>query len=117
MYHRQRIRDGSSDDSSVSDWHMATIAIGDIHGNAKALQDLLGQLAAELTAADTVVFLGDYIDRGPDSRGCIERILQFRAGTVAKVVTLAGNHEDWLLRSLSDPTRHSWILGMDAFQH
>ena len=94
---------------------MATIAIGDIHGNAKALQDLLGQLAAELTAADTVVFLGDYIDRGPDSCGCIERILQFRAGTVAKVVTLAGNHEDWLLRSLSDPTRHSWILGMDAF--
>ncbi len=115
MYHRQRIDDGCSDDSSVSDWIMATIAIGDIHGNSRALQDLLGQLTTELTAADTVVFLGDYIDRGPDSRGCIERILQFRAGAAARVVTLAGNHEDWLLRSLSDPTRHSWILGMDAF--
>ena len=31
-------------------------------------------------------------------------------------MTLLGNHEDWLLRSLADPTRHSWVLGMEAFE-
>jgi serine/threonine protein phosphatase 1 len=58
---------------------MATIAIGDIHGNLAALEDLLGQLAPDLTTGDTLVFLGDYIDRGPHSRGCIDRILELRA--------------------------------------
>jgi serine/threonine protein phosphatase 1 len=94
---------------------MSTIAIGDIHGNLGALDDLLGQLAAQLNGRDTVVFLGDYIDRGSDSCGCIERILEFRSASPSAVVTLLGNHEDWLLRSVTDPTRHSWILGMEAF--
>lgn len=94
---------------------MATIAIGDIHGNVGALEDLLQQVERELTSADTVVFLGDYIDRGPASKACIDRILGFRARSNADVVTLLGNHEQWLLRSLRDPTRHSWLLGMDAF--
>ena len=94
---------------------MPTIAIGDIHGNLAALNDLLGQLAARLDACDTVVFLGDYIDRGPDSRGCIDRILEFRSVVPGDVITLLGNHEDWLLKTLQDPTRHSWILGMEAF--
>ncbi|MDB4324794.1 metallophosphoesterase [bacterium] len=94
---------------------MPTIAIGDIHGNLAALSDLLEQLAVRIDAQDTVVFLGDYIDRGPDARGCIARILDFKSSFRGKVVTLAGNHEDWLLRTFRDPTRHSWILGMDAF--
>jgi serine/threonine protein phosphatase 1 len=94
---------------------MLTFAIGDIHGNLAALDDLLDQLAVRVDAPDTVVFLGDYIDRGPDSRGCIDRILDFRSTCRARVVTLIGNHEDWLLRSIRDPTRHSWILGMEAF--
>jgi serine/threonine protein phosphatase 1 len=94
---------------------MATIAIGDIHGNLAALEDLLGELAPELTAGDTVVFLGDYIDRGPHTRGCIDRILELRTRGPAAVVTLLGNHEDWLLRTFRDPTRHSWLLGMEAF--
>jgi len=94
---------------------MSTIAIGDVHGNLGALDDLLGQLAAQLHERDTVVFLGDYIDRGPDSCRCVERILEFRSASRASVVTLLGNHEDWLLRSVKDPTRHSWILGMEAF--
>lgn len=94
---------------------MATVAIGDIHGNRRALDDLLLKMQPELQAEDTVVFLGDYIDRGPDAKGCIDRILEFRAAVSATVVTLLGNHEDWLLRSLTDPTRHSWVLGMEAF--
>jgi serine/threonine protein phosphatase 1 len=93
---------------------MPTIAIGDVHGNQAALDDLLGQLHSELTPDDTVVFLGDYIDRGPDSKGCIDRVLGFQAETCAEVVALIGNHEDWLMRSLADPCRHSWLLGMEA---
>jgi serine/threonine protein phosphatase 1 len=73
---------------------MATIAIGDIHGNIAALDDLLDQVARDLTASDEVVFLGDYIDRGPASKACIDRILDFRSHSAARVVTLLGNHED-----------------------
>ena len=91
---------------------MPTIAIGDIHGNLPALADLLGQLRPEVTADDVVVFLGDYIDRGPDSKGCIDAILSFHGEVPAKVVGLCGNHEDWLLRTMRDYSRHSWLLGM-----
>jgi serine/threonine protein phosphatase 1 len=94
---------------------MSTIAIGDVHGNCAALDDLLSQLSGELDSGDTVVFLGDYIDRGPDSKGCIDRILQLRAEGPADVVTLIGNHEDWLLRTLADPHRHSWLTVMEGF--
>jgi serine/threonine protein phosphatase 1 len=93
---------------------MATIAIGDIHGNLAALQDLLGQLQHEADRGDAVVFLGDYIDRGPDSRGCVDAILDFRTRTNAEVICLRGNHEDWLLRTLDDYKEHSWLLGMEG---
>lgn len=93
---------------------MATFAIGDIHGNIRALDDLLARVAPEIGAQDTVVFLGDYIDRGKDSKACIERILDVRRTAKARVITLLGNHEQWLLRTYRDYTRHSWILGMDA---
>jgi serine/threonine protein phosphatase 1 len=46
---------------------MSTIAIGDIHGNLRALEDLLNRIVPHICSDDTVVFLGDYIDRGPDS--------------------------------------------------
>jgi len=95
---------------------MATIVVGDIHGNAAALKDLLGQIACEATSKDTVVFLGDYIDRGPDTKSCLDQVIDFRETTSAAVVTLMGNHEDWLLRTYRDFTRHSWVLGMEAFE-
>ena len=93
---------------------MATIAIGDIHGNAAALEALLEHLVPGLSSADTVVFLGDYIDRGEDSRGCLNAIVELRAAGVCKVVCLRGNHEDWLLDTYADYTRHSWLLAMDG---
>jgi len=93
---------------------MAVIAIGDIHGNLRALDDLLRQVTPEVGRDDTIVFLGDYIDRGPDSRGCIERILDLQRTCDAKVVALLGNHKQWLLQTWRDYTRHSWILGMEA---
>jgi serine/threonine protein phosphatase 1 len=95
---------------------MSTIAIGDIHGNLRALEDLVSRITSEITAGDTVVFLGDYIDRGPDAKGCIQTILDFRRTANGRVVTLLGNHEEWMLRTYKDHTRHSWLLGMDGFQ-
>lgn len=68
-------------------------AIGDVHGCLKALETLLGELA--LQPDDQLVFLGDLIDRGPDSRGVIERILQLRQERTIHVIK--GNHEEMLL--------------------
>jgi calcineurin-like phosphoesterase family protein len=93
---------------------VATVAIGDVHGNLSALDDLLAKLVPELTPDDELVFLGDYIDRGPDSRRCVERILTLRDEASFSVVTLMGNHEDWMLKTRKDPTHHSWILAMEA---
>ena len=94
---------------------MATIAVGDIHGYLAPLSDLLTQLRAEVARDDTVVFLGDYIDRGPDSKGCIDAMLGFEQDIAGTVVYLRGNHEDWLLQTFRDFYRHSWVLGMDGY--
>ena len=94
---------------------MATIAIGDIHGNLAALNDLLEQVSREIAGGDTVVFLGDYIDRGSESKGCVDAILRFEREVSAEVICLLGNHEEWFLRTRHDYRRHSWLLGMEAF--
>ena len=93
---------------------MATIAIGDVHGNLVALEDLLSKVVDEMDEDDELVFLGDYIDRGPHSRQCVDRILELQRDAPFAVITLLGNHEDWMLRSLDDTRRHSWVLGMEA---
>ncbi len=73
-----------------------TFAIGDIHGDLAALEGVLQRLP-DLTAEDTLVFLGDYIDRGPDSAGVVAKVRDLMGSSTAKVVALRGNHEDaWL---------------------
>jgi calcineurin-like phosphoesterase family protein len=73
-----------------------TFAIGDIHGDLTALHTLFERLPAQ-TDEDTVVFLGDYIDRGPESAGVVEFVRKLEDKGPAKVVALRGNHEDaWL---------------------
>ena len=76
---------------------MATVAIGDVHGNLVALQNLLELILPELGNGDTLVFLGDYIDRGPDSKDCVEEIIRLKQDAPFSVVTLLGNHEEWML--------------------
>jgi serine/threonine protein phosphatase 1 len=73
-----------------------TFAIGDIHGDLVHLEALLGSLPA-LDAGDTLVFVGDYLDRGPDSARVVERVRALSRRTPAMVVALRGSHEDaWL---------------------
>ena len=73
-----------------------TFAVGDIHGDLAALCLLFKRLPT-LTADDTIVFLGDYIDRGPNSAGVVAWVRELQRTTPAKCITLRGNHEDaWL---------------------
>ena len=75
-----------------------TVAIGDIHGDLVHLLALWDRLPA-LDATDTIVFLGDYVDRGPDSAGVIRWVRHVLPMlTEARVVCLRGNHEDAWLR-------------------
>src|SRR6185369_11137148 len=74
-----------------------TFAIGDVHGCIDELNVLLDSLAP--AADDTIVFLGDYIDRGPTPKGVIDRLLSLRReGT--RCIFLKGNHEDMFLAFL-----------------
>jgi len=69
--------------------------VGDIHGHLAKLEALLERLPLD-AETDELVFLGDYVDRGPDSKGVIERLLGLvRAGY--KTSFLRGNHEQMLL--------------------
>ncbi|MFZ5775235.1 MAG: metallophosphoesterase [Thermodesulfobacteriota bacterium] len=70
-------------------------AIGDIHGCAEKLATLLGRLPFD-PARDTLVFLGDYLDRGPDVRGVLDILCRLREDGV-RIKPLVGNHEYLLL--------------------
>ncbi len=76
-------------------------AIGDIHGRRDLLDMLLDRIDADNElrgpANTTFVFLGDLADRGPDSRGVIERLMQLEHSE-RRCIFLAGNHEELLIR-------------------
>ncbi len=74
-----------------------TFAIGDIHGDMAALDRVLAAFPP-LEENDTIVFVGDYIDRGPRSKEVIEFIRRLPREIPARVVALRGNHEDAWLR-------------------
>ena len=78
-------------------------AIGDIHGYSNLLESLAREIEADLQRhrpdQAVAVFLGDYVDRGPDSAGVIERLVHGRFPT--PIVTLRGNHEDMMMRALA----------------
>jgi serine/threonine protein phosphatase 1 len=63
--------------------------IGDIHGELAKLNTLLDKL--DIQSTDTIVFLGDYVDRGPDSYGVIERLIKLREE--CSCIFLCGNHD------------------------
>lgn len=114
-------------------------AIGDIHGHAELLDDLLRQIVADDAgrhpSRTTVVFLGDLMDRGPNSAGVIEKAMAFiRANAANPGITvrfLKGNHEEVYLRSASGDeraTRHfirmggretilSYPISQDEYEH
>ncbi len=74
------------------------IAITDIHGELKKLESVLAQI--DIKSDDIFVFMGDYIDRGPDSKGVVDRII--KQSETNKCIYLIGSHEYALLHSPSD---------------
>lgn len=78
---------------------MRIFAIGDIHGCAEALEKLLKQLPVDWNE-DLVIFLGDYIDRGPEPRKVIEKVMELKKLYPKRVIPLRGNHEWMFLRYL-----------------
>ncbi len=79
---------------------MRLLAIGDIHGCLTALNTLLDAVAPE--ADDQIIALGDYVDRGPDSRGVLDHLIALHAG--GRLIALRGNHDAMMLdaRHLTD---------------
>jgi serine/threonine protein phosphatase 1 len=75
-----------------------TLTIGDVHGCRVALDALLA--AIDVKPADRLVFLGDIIDRGSDSKGVIDRLIELEAK--CRLVVIRGNHEEMLLDARED---------------
>lgn len=85
---------------------MGLFAIGDIHGCYKALKLVVA--ASEIRKGDTLVLVGDFISKGPDSRSVVEWIIQNRDRY--ELVLLRGNHEDMMIRSAAgDDHSDEWM--------
>ena len=88
---------------------MRRFAISDIHGCCKTFKYLVKDII-QLTKEDRLFLLGDYIDRGPDSKGVIDFILQLQEEGY-QVDCVRGNHEEMLLDGLkSDMQLGSWLI-------
>ena len=90
---------------------MYTYAIGDIHGKLAMLVNLMGKINADANGEDyKLVFVGDYIDRGENSRGVLDFIIDLkkhRAERGLETITLMGNHEDM---AVNDEFKDSWLM-------
>jgi serine/threonine protein phosphatase 1 len=75
------------------------LAIGDIHGCLMAFDALLAAIGP--TTDDWLVTLGDYVDRGPDSCGVMERLVELASG--GRLIAVRGNHEEMMLDARTDP--------------
>jgi serine/threonine protein phosphatase 1 len=88
---------------------MRTLAIGDIHGCLTALTTLLTFVAP--APDDRLITLGDYVDRGPDTRGVLDLLIDLHAK--GRLIALRGNHEEMIIDSRTDETtrRMWWMCG------
>jgi serine/threonine protein phosphatase 1 len=85
---------------------MRVYAVGDIHGCSDLLDGLHGCISEDLERSPvdnaTIIYLGDYVDRGPDSSGVLDRLCDAPLKGMSRVL-LKGNHEAMLLRFLEEP--------------
>lgn len=93
-------------------------AIGDIHGRSDLLADLLRKITADTVGYKgrvTLVCIGDYIDRGPDSRGVVEMLLKAVPAGWQKVF-IRGNHEQAMIDFMKNPKRRTEWLAWGGLQ-
>ncbi len=98
-------------------------AITDIHGCAATFRALLHE-QLQLTPTDELYLLGDYLNKGPDSRGVLDEILRLRARGF-QVTALRGNHDQQLLDAIAEPEdddlqrrwqdKLEWAVTLDSF--
>ncbi len=82
------------------------IAIGDIHGCSAALRAIL--IAIDPRPDDTIITLGDYVDRGEDSRGVLDQLIEL--GHRTNLIPILGNHEEMMLQVIrGEQPHHAWI--------
>jgi len=82
--------------------------IGDIHGCIKTLRTLIED-QIQPGRRDKIIFVGDYVDRGPDSKGVLSYLMELRLMGY-HLVMLKGNHEDMMVRSVySSEARKNWF--------
>jgi serine/threonine protein phosphatase 1 len=85
---------------------MRVLAIGDIHGCSRALDTLLA--AVKPQSDDRIVTLGDYVDRGPDSYGVLDRLIALHA--TGRLIALRGNHDQMMVNARdSESPRQDWL--------
>jgi serine/threonine protein phosphatase 1 len=92
---------------------MLTYAIGDVHGCVDKLVRLLGRCRLHCAARTMrLVFVGDYIDRGPQSRRVVELLIDTQRAAPDLVVCLRGNHEAMLLAAAAEESRAEafWLM-------
>lgn len=89
-----------------------TYAIGDIHGSLDKLEYLIAECRAHAAGRPmNLVFLGDYVDRGPDSAGVVRLMMDLQLEFTQRLIALKGNHEAWLLAVLDrDMPALNWTL-------
>ena len=83
-------------------------AIGDIHGCLAKLRALIEKIPIDFTR-DTLLFIGDYIDRGPHSVEVVDYLINFKKRHPG-VIFLKGNHEDMLEKYLNGTDRFTYLL-------
>ena len=94
---------------------MLTYAIGDIHGSYRKLCALLGHCSKHRGAAEyRIIFLGDYIDRGPNSREVVDLLIDTQSQAPDQLICLRGNHEDMLLSAVNDGDHEPWLANGGA---
>lgn len=95
-------------------------AIGDVHGEAERLALLHEAIRRDIElhgVRAAVVHLGDYVDRGSDSRGAIEAVMRFEASAPCRTISLLGNHEQMMLRAydrFDSMADHLWAVNGGA---
>ncbi|MFW6019675.1 MAG: metallophosphoesterase family protein [Bacteroidales bacterium] len=89
---------------------MSDFVIGDIHGCNKTTKKLVEDVLRP-APADRLIFVGDYIDRGPGSKEVIDFILDIQQHESFEVIALRGNHEQMLLDAMKNPEAMGlWLM-------
>jgi serine/threonine protein phosphatase 1 len=94
-----------------------TYAIGDIHGSLRKLRGLIVRCREHAGEQPiTFVFLGDYIDRGPESAGVVAYLIEMQSSPAERCIALKGNHEDFALGVMEGTTDEDHWLSQGGAQ-